>query len=174
MASVNQAIQYFAVTAKCGHSGQGRGYYVRIEFAVIAESGSEAAAKVRTYPRVKHHHKDAIQSVRSISEAEYDEIVSRNDSDPYLQARSIQEQRRLITDDEMTGRLIREDAFELLSRSDMEMDRWSRTADPSLNHSKMILFASKTRIRKPYRFYHYWPTESIRTATAQAEQMWQM
>lgn len=82
----------YEVCAKCGHVG--RNYYVDKVFAVRASSAKEAAKVVRDFPRVKHHHKDAIRYVIRIDEARYWEIRRMNDMDPYFTCHSIQEQRR--------------------------------------------------------------------------------
>ncbi|MGN1372736.1 MAG: hypothetical protein ACI4VK_01660 [Candidatus Coproplasma sp.] len=55
---------YFEVQAKCGHVG--RHNYVIKNFYVKAESGKEAARKIRLAPRVKHDRKDAIIRVKQI------------------------------------------------------------------------------------------------------------
>lgn len=86
-------MKYYEVIAKCGHVGEGK--CVLITFACAAESGKEAAAKVRAYPRVKHHHKDAIRNVREISFEEYIKLRAENDADPYLHCKNIQEQRKI-------------------------------------------------------------------------------
>ena len=57
--------KYFEVQAMCGHVGKGK--YIPISFPVIAINGKEAAEKVRSYPRVKHHYKKAILNVWEIS-----------------------------------------------------------------------------------------------------------
>ena len=64
-------MRYFNVTAKCGHVG--RGYYIPITFAVKAESAAEAASVARDLPRVKHHHKDAILSVKEVNRYEFED-----------------------------------------------------------------------------------------------------
>lgn len=86
---------YFEVVAKCGHVG--RGHYVPISFAIIAENGKEAAKITRQMPRVKHHNKYAIISVNKIDYERYQEIINENHNDPYLRCHSKQEQ-KLITD----------------------------------------------------------------------------
>lgn len=83
----------FEVCAKCGHVG--RNYYVDKIFVVRAENGREAARIVRNFPRVKHHHKDAIRYVIRIDEARYWEVRRMNDNDPYFFCHSIQEQRQM-------------------------------------------------------------------------------
>jgi len=85
----------FEVCAKCGHVG--RDYYVDKIFAVRAESAKEAASIVRNFPRVKHHHKDAIRYVIRIDEARYWEIRQTNNVDPYFLCHNIQEQRLMCT-----------------------------------------------------------------------------
>ena len=60
----NEFEKYYMVIAKCGHVG--RKNYIPVKFAVVAESGKEAAKKVRQFPRVKHDHKDAISIVKDV------------------------------------------------------------------------------------------------------------
>lgn len=85
---------YYEVIAKCGHVG--RKNYIPVKFAVVAESGKEAAKKVRQFPRVKHDHKDAILYVRCITLEEFLEIKESNDNDPYLKCNSRQEQNLIV------------------------------------------------------------------------------
>ena len=86
--------KYYEVIAKCGHVG--RKNYIPVKFAVVAESGKEAAKKVRQFPRVKHNHKDAILNVRCITLKEFLEIKESNDNDPYLKCHSKQEQNLIV------------------------------------------------------------------------------
>lgn len=81
----------YEVCAKCGHVG--RDYYVEKTFAVKAESAKEAAAAVRWFPRVKHHHKDAIRFVTEVDVSRYTEIITANNEDAYFHCKNIQEQR---------------------------------------------------------------------------------
>ena len=87
----------YEVCAKCGHVG--RNNYVDKIFAVEASNGKEAAAKVRSFPRVKHDHKDAIRYVESIDATRYAEIVSGNHLDPFFLCHNVQEQRRMCNMD---------------------------------------------------------------------------
>lgn len=82
----------YEVCAKCGHVG--RNYYIDKVFVVRAETAKEAARIVRGFPRVKHHHKDAIRYVRKIDETRYWEVRKWNNIDPYFSCHNIQEQRR--------------------------------------------------------------------------------
>ena len=91
-------MKYYSVTAKCGHVG--RKYYIPIEFATVADSGKEAAAKIRSIPHVKHHHKDAIIAVKEINYKQYLDLVKTNRYDPYLHCKNKQEQ-ALVMDDIM-------------------------------------------------------------------------
>ena len=84
---------YFMVIAKCGHVGKKN--YIPIKFAVMAESGKEAARMVRNYGRVKHDHKDAILDVKKIDFLEYCEIERMNSEDPYLKCHSKHEQKQI-------------------------------------------------------------------------------
>lgn len=90
----NELEKYFMVIAKCGHVG--RKNYIPVKFAVVAESGKEAAKKVRQFPRVKHDHKDAILDVRCITLEEFLEIKEINDKDLYLKCHSRQEQNLIV------------------------------------------------------------------------------
>lgn len=82
---MTQKTKYFQVTAKCGHVGKLN--YVPVNFAVCAESASEAAQRVRDYPRVKKQLKDAIIAVVEIDGNEYRSLLDTNRRDPYLKAK---------------------------------------------------------------------------------------
>ena len=90
----NEFEKYFMVIAKCGHVGRKK--YIPVKFTVVAESGKEAAKKVRQFPRVKHNHKDAILDVRCIKLEEFLEIKEINENDPYLKCHSKQEQNLIV------------------------------------------------------------------------------
>ena len=85
--------KYFEVTAKCGHVGKNK--YIPITFFVNAESAKEAAEICRDIPRVKHDHRDAILNVAEITNTEFVEGIRNNECDPYLQAKNIQQQRKV-------------------------------------------------------------------------------
>ena len=85
-------MNYYIVTAKCGHVG--KDYYIPIDFPVRAESKTEAAKITRSFPRVKHHHKDAILCCREVSIEEYNAIREKNHADTYLSCHSSSEQKR--------------------------------------------------------------------------------
>lgn len=86
--------KYYSVKTKCGHVG--RFNCVWIDFAVVADSAKEASHKVKEHARVKHHHKDVVKEVVEISFEEYMELRSKNDADPYLHCKSIQDQRNIV------------------------------------------------------------------------------
>ncbi len=88
--------KYFRVVAKCGHVG--RGNYIEVAFAIVAEDIHSATAIVRSLPRVKHHRNDAISSAADLPYDEYLLLRKENDLNPYLKCTSKQEQ-RLIFDD---------------------------------------------------------------------------
>lgn len=81
---------YFKVVAKCGHVGKNK--FIKKSFYVFAENGSEAAKKVRLFPRVKHNHKDAILSCESISSDEFNKGIINNNKDPYYSVTNKQDQ----------------------------------------------------------------------------------
>ena len=87
-------MELFKVIAKCGHVGKNR--YAKKVFPVQAESGKLAASFVRSAPRVKHHHKDAILDVIRIEQDEYERLVIEHAMDPYFHCSNIQEQRRWV------------------------------------------------------------------------------
>lgn len=89
----------FKVVCKCGHVG--RQYYVEIAFPIIASSKKEAASIARNFPRVKHHHKDAILSVELISDLEYEMLLIENQHDDYLHCNNIQEQNLLSMEERL-------------------------------------------------------------------------
>lgn len=96
---INETKNYYKVVAKCGHVGRNK--YIPQTFAVKAESGEEAASRVRNFPRVKHHKKDAILLVKKINYEEYLLINELNDNNPYFKCKSKQEQNRLCKLDEL-------------------------------------------------------------------------
>ena len=83
-------MRYYIVTCKCGHVGRNK--YIPIDFAVKADSASDAAARARQLPRVKHDHKDAILSVREVDLFDFSESAWINGFDPYLICTSRREQ----------------------------------------------------------------------------------
>ncbi len=92
-------LKYFKVVAKCGHVG--RKQYVPVAFAVVAETGKEAAKIARFLPRVKHDHKDAILECKEFSYEEYLELRESNLNDEYLKCHSRQDQSLI----DLSGRL---------------------------------------------------------------------
>lgn len=96
-------MKYYIVTAKCGHVG--RGSYIPIDFPVKADSKKTAAKIVRYFPRVKHHHKDAILSCQEVTEKIYYEVEKKNRKDMYLFCHSRKEQKLYCN---LEDRLIRE------------------------------------------------------------------
>lgn len=86
-------MKYFEVNAKCGHVGKGK--CIWILFAVSADSKKQAAQKAREYKRVKHHNKQVIGYVNEISFSQFMELRTKNDSDPYLHCKNIQQQLKI-------------------------------------------------------------------------------
>ena len=85
--------KYFSVKSKCGHVG--KFHCVWIDFAVAAENAKEAAEKVKQYGRVKRHQKSCIESVAKIDFEDFMMLKAKNDADPYLHCKSVQEQRAI-------------------------------------------------------------------------------
>jgi len=84
-------MKYFKVSAKCGHVG--KHHYIVKDFYVAANDGKEAALKVRYSPRVKHDRKDAILSVETITETNYNVGKALQAKDKYFRVHSSTEQR---------------------------------------------------------------------------------
>ncbi|MFI3329582.1 MAG: hypothetical protein R3Y05_03720 [bacterium] len=80
----------YKVVAKCGHVG--RRNYIPIAFAVKANSGKEAAKKVKGYSRVKKHLKDNIISVNEICVEDFNILIDLNNNDNYLHSENKQQQ----------------------------------------------------------------------------------
>lgn len=97
-------MKYYEVKAKCGHVG--RKYYLLKTFAVKANNGKDAAKIVRDFPRVKHHHKDAIRELREIDKERYYEILNNNHKDPYFFCHNVQDQKRYVE-----NRIYQEESF---------------------------------------------------------------
>lgn len=83
-------LKYFKVLAKCGHVG--KGMYFEGKFYVAADNASNAAARTRKFPRVKHDYKDAIISVTEISYKDYIDGQNYEYNRPYYNCQSKQEQ----------------------------------------------------------------------------------
>ena len=83
--------KYYKVRAKCGHVG--RNFYILKWIYVKAESGSEAAKKVRYTSRVKHDKKDAIKEVVEISFDEYKIGKKIQSEDMYFRVHNRQDQK---------------------------------------------------------------------------------
>lgn len=82
--------KYYKVGVKCGHVGRHK--YITKIFAIMAESGKEAAYIARWMPRVKHNDKYAILFCKEIEEKEFNNLQEVNRNDPYLNCKSHQEQ----------------------------------------------------------------------------------
>ena len=123
-------MKLYEVTAKCGHVG--RKYYALKTFAVEADNGREAAKIVREFPRVKHHHKDAIRNVREVDYDRFEEIKLFNELDPYFHCTCVQDQRSYDDPDIYPEeRYIIEQVY--------------------FNSSK-IIYDGKTRVKKPKKY----------------------
>ena len=87
-------MNYFEVTAKCGHVGKGQ--YYKALFYVRAKNGKDATVIVRKRPHVKHDHKDAILAVVEVDYAAYTEGRKEYWKAPYFKCRNKQEQRLIL------------------------------------------------------------------------------
>lgn len=97
-------MKYYQVEAKCGHVG--RNNYILKKFYVCAINGKEAASRVRKFPRVKHHHKDAIRNVVEIEYEQYMNGLNERSLDPYFLVRNSSEQKEYA--ETINGQIVRE------------------------------------------------------------------
>lgn len=88
-------MKYFKVAAKCGHVKRNK--FTPKSFYIKAKNGKEAAKIARDCPRVKHHQKDAIQSVEKISLEEYLLGKKAMMNDLFFKIHNSSEQKRLYT-----------------------------------------------------------------------------
>ena len=126
--------KYFKVNAKCGHVG--RGNFINIDFAVVAENAKEAAAKTRMFGRVKHHYKDAINFVEEINIDEFNELVEKLSNDPYIGCDNIQEQRRI------------EDFYDRISAYDYEEEKKDRCVEYKMKKRKILEETARLYMRE--------------------------
>lgn len=122
----------YEVKCKCGHVG--RKNYIIINFPIIAESVKEAAYKARKMPRVKHNHKDAILSVKKITNEEYSKLIITNMEDDYLHCSCKQEQNLIDLED----RIYKEESY-------IEED--------GFNEEHKRLYFGKIEIRNPKKYF---------------------
>lgn len=124
----------YEVKCKCGHVGRNK--YIVISFPVLAENGKDAARKARNFPRVKHHNKEAIISVKKITEEEYEQLQNKNAKDGYLKCKNIQDQRKL----DISNRVIKEKENAKFILYEEERKHY---------------FLGKTEIKKPKKILKY-------------------
>lgn len=122
----------YEVKCKCGHVG--KHHYIVISFPVCANNGKEAASKARKIPRVKHNHKDAILSVKRITDEEFMCLVNSNREDLYLRCQSKQEQSLI----DLTNRIYSDDII-IKEKSNQE------------KHKQC--FYGKVEVRHPKKFF---------------------
>ena len=126
--------KYFKVNAKCGHVGRRK--FINIDFAVVALNAKEAAAKARMFGRVKHHYKDAINSVEEISLDEFVILVETLKNDPYILCDNIQDQRRI------------EDLYERVNCYDIEDEKKDRCVEYKIKKQKILEKTVKLYIKE--------------------------
>jgi len=135
-------LRLFEITVKAGHGDQGRkgqGYFIPITFAIAAVDGKAAAEIARWMPRVKHHDRFAVLSLKEIDQERFDEIIKDNDADLFLKVTSKQEQRLLIGD--LSDRVVWEDEPKQYNRKEA--------------YTGKTKFYKKSEIKNPKRFAKY-------------------
>jgi len=128
----------FIVTARCGHVG-GPKYYIPIDFPVKATTAAEAAKRARWFPRVKHHHTNAIISVKQTDPETFNNLFVEHQHDPYLLAKNPQDQR--MYEDAILPFICREERYTEDKKSKKEK-----------SHSNRNIYSGKEKIRHPNRW----------------------
>lgn len=134
----------YEVEAKCGHVGK-RFYLIKF-IPVIADSKKEAARLVRSMPRVKHNHPDAIRGVREIDHETFLKRLAEHNADPYFHCRSRQEQQQKCPN------LI------LFPEPRYQESEEPETSEES--YSRLPLCRGKMRIRNPRKFIRMYEEEN--------------
>ncbi len=129
--------KYFKVLAKCGHVG--KGYYYEGAFYVKSDDAKKAAAYVRTLPRVKHDHKDAILNVEEITKEEYEAGKEAVKKEAYFNCLNSSEQKGHM--EEISLKLKKEER---------------KTYDSHSKTSNKKVFNGKTIIRKPKQYVQHY------------------
>lgn len=125
---------FFKVEAKCGHVGRNK--YVLKKFYIEAETPKEAAYQIRVWPRVKHHQKDAIKSVREITYEEFMEGLKKNKKDKYFQIHNSSDQKRILEED-------------ILDEPKVEMKK-TREVSFKLKKTRLLVLEAKKMIMGAY------------------------
>lgn len=89
-------MKYYEVNVKCGHVGRTK--FIVKTIYVKADNRKEAAQIARQSGRVKHHHSDAIRSLKEITREEYLLGLEKMKADGYFTSTCIQDQRRYCPD----------------------------------------------------------------------------
>ena len=129
--------KYFKVLAKCGHVG--KGFYYEGAFYVKSDDAKKAAAYVRTLPRVKHDHKDAIISVEELSKKEFEAGIENRHNQAYFQCINSSEQHNHMED--IAPYLRKEEKKTFNSRGET---------------SNKKVYCGKTLIRKPKQYIQHY------------------
>ena len=82
-------MNYYLVTAKCGHIGRGK--YLEVAIPIVAESKHDAAQKCLLRPKVKRHLKNAISHVCETTKDEFAKSLFDFKNNPYVKAHTKKE-----------------------------------------------------------------------------------
>jgi hypothetical protein len=127
--------RYYRVVAKCGHVG--RGMYYEGSFYVCSASGRDAARLVRNMPRVKHNHKDAILYVECIDRDVYQQGLLDQQSNPYWNCTSPQDQELCWDYIKPYLRVETEEQLEFREYRYAKHLRYLKTEEPKPNRKKV-------------------------------------
>lgn len=129
--------KYFKVVAKCGHVR--RSMYYEGTFYVKSDDAKKAAAYVRTLPRVKHDHKDAILWVEEITREEFEVGREAVKKEAYFNCFNSSEQKDYM--DEISLKIRKEER---------------RTYDNHREKSHKKVFNGKILIRNPKQYVQHY------------------
>ena len=135
----NMTNKFYAVTVKFGHVGQHK--FIIKTIPVVAESGKEAAFKARWTPRVKHHDKYAIISVKQIDLEAYVLLCIDKGFDPYFQCKNIQEQRQICEGIEEDVQYMEQDEIDYENRKKDRKNKvnFKKMKNKAIRHEQMFM-----------------------------------
>ena len=126
-------MNYYLVTAKCGHVGKGK--YHEVEFPVYANSKSEAAQMCLKKGKVKKQLKNAITCVVEITLDEYLIKKEKLSNDIYVRAHT----KREIGD-------------YIQSAETLQFEKHHRKASFETRKERVFFIMRKRRIREEYAY----------------------
>lgn len=136
-------MKYFEVIAKCGHVG--RNHYYEGHFFIKAHNAKNASKYVKTKPRVKRDHEDAILSVSEVTYKEYLDGVESMKNNPYFNCCSKYEQEEKW--EEIKENVYEETETQITYRKMYRKDYRQKRSEYT------NIYIDGQRMRNPYKYY---------------------